>query len=198
MSATGSVTSGAGKDISSAQDLWAGRDIYAHRNLSVTSIASVGSDLTVGGSVGVTGNVDAGGFVRSGAGKDVVSQNDIWASRNIYENGQRVYSPNNPPPNKFSKSLNTISWEKNLETGVIRQWGYVAVSDNDFVSVNLPLAFPSSFLCLNVTPSAAGRIAGEDVLSAHGQITSNTTFGVGLSANFQGSYTGVYFEAIGV
>nr|WP_284958532.1 hypothetical protein [Enterobacter cloacae] len=198
MSATGSVTSGAGKDISSAQDVWAGRDIYAQRNLIVTSIASVGSDLTVGGNVGVTGNVDAGGYVRSGAGKDVVSQNDIWASRNIYENGQRVYSPNNPPPNKFSKSLNTISWEKNLETGVIRQWGYVAVSDNDFVSVNLPIAFPSSFLSLNVTPSASGRIAGEDVLSAHGSINSNTSFGVGLSANFQGAYTGVYFEAIGV
>ncbi|HBM2856658.1 TPA: hypothetical protein LU100_004472 [Enterobacter cloacae] len=198
LSATGSVTSGAGKDISSAQDLWAGRDIYAQRNLSVTSIASVGSDLTVGGSVGVTGNVDAGGFVRSGAGKDVVSQNDIWASRYIYENGQRLYGPNNPPPNKFSKSLNTISWEKNLETGVIRQWGFVDVGDNAYVTVNLPIAFPSSFLSLTVTPRVPGAVSGTDVVSAFGQIQTNSTFGAGVSANFPPGWSGVYFEAIGV
>jgi hypothetical protein len=135
----------------------------------VTSIASVGSDLTVGGSVGVTGNVYAGGFVRSGAGKDVVSQNDIWASRYIYENGQRVYGPNNPPPNKFSKSLNTISWEKNLETGVIRQWGFVDVGDNSYTTVNLPIAFPSSFLSLTVTPAMPGAFMGSNVCGAGGK-----------------------------
>lgn len=198
VSATGSVTSGTGKDISSGQDIWAGRDIYAQRNLNVTSVASVGSDLTVGGSVGVTGNVDAGGFVRSGAGKDVVSQNDIWASRYIYENGLRVYGPNNPPPNKFSKSLNTISWEKNLETGVIRQWGFVDVGDNNYVTVNLPIAFPSSFLSLTVTPRVPGAVSGSDVVSAFGQIQTNSTFGAGVSANFTPGWSGVYFEAIGV
>ena len=199
MMADGNVTSGQDKDISSGRDIWATRDIYAQRNLSVTAGASVGLDLTVGRNMGVTGNIDAGGYVRSGAGKDLVSQNDIWASRNIYENGQRVYSPNNPPPAKFSKSLNTISWEKNLETGVIRQWGFVAdAGDNGFVIVNLPIAFPSSFLSLNVTPRASGAVMGQDILSAHGSITSNSSFGVGISANFEGGYGGIYFEATGV
>lgn len=198
MSATGSVTSGAGKDISSSQDLWAGRDIYAQRNLTVTYIASVGSNLTVGGSVGVTGNVDAGGFVRSGVGRDVVSQNDIWASRYIYENGQRVYGPNNPPPNKFSKSLNTISWEKNLETGVIRQWGYIDVGDNSYTTVNLPIAFPSSFLALTVTPAMPGAFMGADVCGAGGKIINNSSFGCGISSSISIPWSGLYFEAIGV
>lgn len=198
MMADGNVTSGQDKDISSGRDIWATRDIYAQRNLSVTAVASVGLDLTVGRNLGTTGNIDAGGYIRSGAGKDVVSQNDIWASRYIYENGQRVYGPNNPPPAKFSKSLNTISWEKNLETGVIRQWGFVDAGDNGFVSITLPVAFPSSFLSLNVTPRCNGAVMGADIVSAHGQILSNNSFGVGISVNFQGGYSGVYFEAIGV
>ncbi|WP_244866234.1 phage tail protein [Photorhabdus heterorhabditis] len=45
----------------------------------------------------VNGNVDATGYVKSGEGKDVVSSQDIWAKRYIYESGLRVYSPNNKP-----------------------------------------------------------------------------------------------------
>lgn len=146
----------------------------------------------------LNGNLQATGFVQSGVGKDVVSQNDIWAARYIYENGQRVYGPNNPPPNKFSKSLNTISWEKNLETGVIRQWGYVDVGDNSYTTVNLPVAFPSSFLSLNVTPAMPGAFTGADVCGAGGKIINNSSFGCGLSSSVSIPWSGVYFEAIGV
>ncbi|WP_166308621.1 hypothetical protein [Photorhabdus cinerea] len=45
----------------------------------------------------VNGNVDATGYVKSGDGADVVSSQDIWAKRYIYESGLRVYSPNNKP-----------------------------------------------------------------------------------------------------
>ncbi|WP_167332158.1 tail fiber protein [Photorhabdus australis] len=45
----------------------------------------------------VNGNVDATGYVKSGDGTDVVSSQDIWAKRHIYESGHRVYSPNNKP-----------------------------------------------------------------------------------------------------
>lgn len=180
MSATGSVTSGPAKDISSGQDIWAGRDLYAQRNASIT------------------GNIDAGGYIRSGVGNDVVSQRDIWASRYIYENGQRVYSPNNPPPNKFSSALNTISWEKNLETGVIRQWGFIDVGDNSYTTVNLPIAFPSSFLALTVTPAMPGAFMGTDVCGAGGKIINNSSFGCGMSSNVNIPWSGVYFEAIGV
>lgn len=198
LSAQGNVTSGSGKDISAGQDIWAGRDAYAQRNLSVTAGASVGLDLTVGRNVGVTGNIDAGGYIKSGPNHDLVSNQDIWATRNIFEQGVRLYGPNNPPPAKFSKALNTISWEKNLETGVIRQWGFVDVGDNGYVTVNLPIAFPSSFLALNVTPRVPGMVSALDVVSAGGQILTTSSFGVGVSANFSPNWTGIYFEAIGV
>ncbi|MEA3725901.1 phage tail protein [Enterobacter cloacae] len=186
------------KDIAAQNDVWAARDIHAQRNINISAAATVGLDLTVGGNAGVTGNIDAGGYVRSGVGKDIVSQNDIWASRYIYESGLRVYSPNNPPPAKFSRALNTISWEKNLETGVIRQWGFIDVGDNAYITVTLPLAFPSSFLALHITPRVPGAITGVNVASAGGQIFSNNSFGVGMSINFEPQWTGVYFEAIGV
>ncbi len=47
---------------------------------------------------GVVGeHVDVEGYIKSGAGYDVVSGRDIWTKNNIWENGQRVYSPNNKP-----------------------------------------------------------------------------------------------------
>ncbi|WP_339916835.1 tail fiber protein [Photorhabdus stackebrandtii] len=45
----------------------------------------------------MNGNVDATGYVKSGDTADVVSGQDIWAKRYIYESGLRVYSPNNKP-----------------------------------------------------------------------------------------------------
>lgn len=285
LSATGTVTSGPGKDMSAGQDLWAGRDLYANRNLHVTGAATLGSltvngdtattgnidaggyvrsaagkdvvsqndiwatrnatvgkdltvvgtaaitgdidcgggvssgtgknitsrndivasrhvtvgqNLTVGGSATVTGNVDATGYVRSGVGSDVVSQNDFWAARYIYENGLRVYSPGNPPPAKFSKALNTVSWEKNLETGVITIWGFVDVGDNAYVTVNLPIAFPSSFLSLLLTPAMPGAFLGQNVVSAGGKIINSSSFGCGISSSVDIPWTGIYFEAKGV
>lgn len=156
----------------------------------------VGAYPITGGTL--NGNLQATGFVQSGVGNDVVSQRDIWASRFIYENGQRVYSPNNPPPNKFSSALNTISWEKNLETGVIRQWGFIDVGDNSYTTVNLPIAFPSSFLALTVTPAMPGAFMWGDVCGAGGKIINNSSFGCGMSSNVNIPWSGVYFEAIGV
>ncbi|WP_387467862.1 hypothetical protein [Photorhabdus sp. RM323S] len=45
----------------------------------------------------LNGDVNATGYVKSGDGKDVVSSQDMWAKRYIYESGYRVYSPNNKP-----------------------------------------------------------------------------------------------------
>ncbi|RKS66396.1 hypothetical protein BDD30_0692 [Photorhabdus asymbiotica] len=45
----------------------------------------------------VNGNVDATGYVKSGDTADVVSGQDMWAKRHIYESGLRVYSPNHKP-----------------------------------------------------------------------------------------------------
>lgn len=197
LSATGGVTSGPGKDMAAGQDLWAGRDVHANRNLHVIGAATLGS-LTVNGDTATTGNLDAGGYLRSAAGKDVVSQNDIWAARYIYENGLRVYSPGNPPPAKFSKALNTVSWEKNLETGVITIWGFVDVGDNAYVTVNLPIAFPSSFLSLLLTPAMPGAFLGQNVVSAGGKIINSSSFGCGISSSVDIPWTGIYFEAKGV
>ncbi len=197
MSATGHVTSGADKDISSSRDVWAGRDIFAQRNLSATAGAIIGTDLTVGRNISATGNIDAGGFIRSGANHDVVSSQDIWATRYIYENGVRLYGPGNPPPSRFTSALNTISWEKNLDTGVITQWGFISLGDNTYSTIYLPIAFPTAFTSLVITPAVPGAIYASDVTAAGGKIIDNGSFGAGLSSNYNTPWAGAYFEAKG-
>ncbi|WP_247754221.1 phage tail protein [Citrobacter freundii] len=58
--------------------------------------SDVGSYPATGGTL--HGSLAAEGSVQGGPGHDVVSQQDIWAGRNIYENGKRVFSPNNHQP----------------------------------------------------------------------------------------------------
>ncbi|EPJ8279393.1 phage tail protein [Citrobacter freundii] len=60
------------------------------------SNSDVGSYPATGGTL--NGSLTAEGSVQGGPGHDVVSQQDIWAGRNIYENGKRVFSPNNHQP----------------------------------------------------------------------------------------------------
>lgn len=58
--------------------------------------SDVGSYPATGGTL--YGSLAAEGSVQGGPGYDVVSQQDIWAGRNIYESGKRVFSPNNHQP----------------------------------------------------------------------------------------------------
>ncbi|WP_247754218.1 hypothetical protein [Citrobacter freundii] len=58
--------------------------------------SDVGSYPATGGTL--HGSLTAEGSVQGGPGYDVVSQQDIWAGRNIYESGKRVFSPNNHQP----------------------------------------------------------------------------------------------------
>lgn len=58
--------------------------------------SDVGSYPATGGTL--RGSMAAEGSVQGGPGHDVVSQQDIWAARNIYEGGKRVFSPNNHQP----------------------------------------------------------------------------------------------------
>ncbi|MEL6024465.1 phage tail protein [Citrobacter freundii] len=58
--------------------------------------SDVGSYPATGGTL--QGSLAAEGSVQGGPGYDVVSQQDIWAGRNIYESGKRVFSPNNHQP----------------------------------------------------------------------------------------------------
>ncbi|WP_336818120.1 gp53-like domain-containing protein [Cedecea sp. MMO-103] len=160
MSATGSVSSGPGKDISSGQDIWAGRDLYANRNASIT------------------GNIEVGGYIKSGVGSDVVSQRDIWASRNIYENGQRVYSPNNKPS---TASLAVNGWEKDLATGVITQWGKGLYSDGQLV--NFPIAFPNAAFAVTISSDPNDNLTLTEVSQAYP--VSNSQFRAGC-ATFSG------------
>ncbi|EPK2843723.1 hypothetical protein ACV8T5_16360 [Citrobacter freundii] len=60
------------------------------------SNSDVGSYPATGGTL--HGSLAAEGSVQGGPGYDVVSQQDIWAGRNIYESGKRVFSPNNHQP----------------------------------------------------------------------------------------------------
>ena len=121
----------------------------------------------------------------------------IWATRYIYENGVRLYGPGNPPPSRFTSALNTISWEKNLDTGVITQWGFISLGDNTYSTIYLPIAFPTAFTSLVITPAVPGAIYASDVTAAGGKIIDNGSFGAGLSSNYNTPWAGAYFEAKG-
>lgn len=68
------------------------------------------------------------------------------ATGNIYENEQRVYSPNNKPS---TASLAVNGWEKDLVTGVITQWGKGRYSDGQLV--NFPIAFPNAAFAVTIS-----------------------------------------------
>ena len=57
-----------------------------------------------------------------------------------------------------------------LPGGLILQWGKAAVGDNSVVTVDLPIAFPTT--CLNVTamPDYGSSVNGGDFLSCHGTV----------------------------
>nr|WP_149617642.1 phage tail protein [Photorhabdus heterorhabditis]KAA1171575.1 DNA-packaging protein [Photorhabdus heterorhabditis] len=90
----------------------------------------------------VNGNVDATGYVKSGEGKDVVSSQDIWAKRYIYESGLRVYSPNNKPSAEevgaYPKSGGVVNGNVDA-TGYISGKGvYEAPGIRVYSSINKP------------------------------------------------------------
>ncbi|MDE9448253.1 hypothetical protein KKJ04_22830, partial [Xenorhabdus bovienii] len=98
LDAEGYVKSGEGFDVVSSRDIWAGGRIWEnkHRVYSPNNKPrpeEIDAYPMQGGIL--HGNLESKGYVKSGDNFDVVSSRDIWASRYIFESGQRVYSPSN-------------------------------------------------------------------------------------------------------
>ncbi|WP_340621035.1 phage tail protein [Xenorhabdus siamensis] len=111
-----------------------------------------------GGSL--SGNLNAAGYVKSGDGYDVVSGQDIRAVRHIYEQGERVYSPKNKPPQNIPVG-SPIPWSRPVPPA-----GYVECRGQSFPTNQYPLlaeAYPSGVLPDLRGEFIRGLDAGRDV-----------------------------------
>lgn len=98
-------------------------------------------------------------------------------------------------PNTASKASN--GWWKCGDTGVIRQWGVVAVGDNQVVTANFPIAFPTACTSLVVTARSQSGNTEEQVVSAYGIAISRSQMRVSMSVNYVIAASGICFIAEG-
>lgn len=84
-----------------------------------------------------------------------------------------------------------------LPGGLIIQWGKATVGDNNIVTVNLPIAFPTAGLSVTAMPVYGSSVNNDDVLSCHGTIVNNSQIKIGMSRNVVITTNGVYWMAIG-
>lgn len=92
----------------------------------------------------------------------------------VFDDGQRVYSPINPPPasSTTTAALGTNGWWKDNSTGRITQWGYSAVGGSGHV-IYFPVAFPSA--CVNVQCTHQRGGAASNCSSVSGYTTTTAT-----------------------
>ncbi|MEM8445927.1 pyocin knob domain-containing protein [Morganella morganii] len=95
---------------------------------------------------------------------------------------------------KNTASKGVAGWLKDTSTGCIRAWGFVSVRDNDIVTVNLPVTFPTACVNLQVTVCSQDPNIGSEVMSAYGDIVSNSQIKVSLCASWNTNLTkGVFY-----
>lgn len=164
--------------------------------------------------VGVVGNSALNiGDTDSGLRSSVDGQVDLWAnnvrvgywkSGTFYFSGQIVpndytnYDGRYQLKNTASKAAN--GWFKDTSTGIITQWGTASGGgDDQYYTVNTPIAFPNAFVSLQVYPIYPGAITSGHTLASAGKINSKSQFGYGISDGASGgvSAQGVYWIAIG-
>lgn len=100
--------------------------------------------------------------------------------------------------NTAGKAAN--GWFKDTSTGMITQWGTAnGGNDDQYYTVNTPIAFPTAFVSLQVYPIYPGAVTSGHTLASAGKINSTSQFGYGISDGSSGSINaqGVYWIAIG-
>lgn len=140
--------------------------------------------------VNQTNNAQTGYFRISGTG-DLSAQGNIYSDGGaIYEQGQRVYSPNNRQPVNTNTANLGGGWWRCGDTGMIKQWGYVNKGSRGWSTVNFPIPFPNA--CANVQVTVINGGAGTFVDNfGTAQIINNIGFTCGQDSN------GSYWEATG-
>lgn len=151
--------------------------------LTSDSTIHANSSISSGGNISATGTISSSGAMSSGG---ILS-----------EAGQRVYSPNNPPPAGAPTStvgIGQSGWFRDGSTGLITQWGYLGTSNGTY---NFPVTFPNA--CLNFMASNTNS-NGVAVDNAFGYPVNNAGFFAATkSATINNDVTNysVYWTAIG-
>lgn len=133
--------------------------------------------------------IELRGSIFAGSGDKVIDE----PTGRVYDEGDRVYSPNNPPTPAqlgYSSSKTVNGYEISPE-GVIRQWGEVSVAGNSTKTVTLPTPFPNAGL--NSKASYVGNSSGfEDPCTSTRPGTTSLTV-----TNGQDVTQTISWEAIG-
>lgn len=99
-------------------------------------------------------------------------------------------------PEWASGGTPTGRWRRSPD-GLIEQWGTVDVLDNQVVTVNFPVAFPTEAESLQVTAVSDGPNAASEILGAYGKIISATQMRLSICANYSSGATSVYYNVKG-
>ncbi|MGQ6549788.1 gp53-like domain-containing protein [Serratia sp. IR-2025] len=92
----------------------------------------------------------------------------------LLESGQRVYSPNNPPPSQSSFTDVSGNWiSKNNRSGMIMQGGIINRS-GDTTSVTFPVAFPGTCSAVFITQIAQAGASSENIVVSSRSLTGCT------------------------
>jgi len=191
----GQISTGKGFNIYSAENIVAAGGVY-EGNMRVYSPnyrptpADIGALPSSGGKLG--GPLTVAGQISTEKGFNIYASQDVIAGAGgVYEQGRRVYSPNNPPPipAKTVASLGVHGWSRNLDTGEITQWGNFISGSGQIETHNFPIAFPNN--CTVVVGSVGVLTSGNPTVNF--EPVNNMTF----NSKAQGAGFGIYWEARG-
>lgn len=107
---------------------------------------------------------------------------NLFVPGGVYDNGQRVYSPNNPQPvPKNTAFLGSNGWERDADTGIITQWGSFISGSTNNETRSFPIPFPNTATVVtgSIGVSGSGTVFLEQ--NGNGNFNSRTTSaGVGV------------------
>ncbi|MFL31970.1 hypothetical protein ED039_08200, partial [Salmonella enterica] len=170
-----------------------------------------------GDGIRINNGIDGGGEFVFNKNSEFYSPSNLHAGDAIFGNNGDVYGAawgnvwltkwlddaftfrdNNINALRNTASLGMNGWFKDASTGLIKAWGFAFVGDNNIITVNLPITFPNACVGLKVTARSGAGNTSDQVLSAYGQIISNSQIQVAVCANWGGNGAeGVYFEVRG-
>ncbi len=81
--------------------------------------------------------------------------------------------------------------------GLIVQWGFANIQDDQYLPVTFPIAFPSSCYAGFAAPTYNAAITGSYSMGAHVFLTGLTGMNIGVSMVYGTAITGVYWLSIG-
>lgn len=107
---------------------------------------------------------------------------NLFVPGGVYDNGQHVYSPNNPQPvPKNTAFLGSNGWERDADTGIITQWGSFVSGSTNNETRSFPIPFPNTATVVtgSIGVSGSGTVFLEQ--NGNGNFNSRTTSaGVGV------------------